>query len=284
MAVDKCGAERKCQQRNERDGGQSAVGDGLALTFWGDLQASLEPGGNALRLSRADGTAMLRYRGLSAQDASGRELRAWLQVQGGQLWLRVDDDGAQYPIVVDPFVEQAKLTASGGAAGDVFGSSVAVSGDTVVVGAPYASSATGAAYVFTKPAAGWSLPAGSVRRRARPRPSTSRCWPRNGSTSTGPPTTRTTPAPFGNGTRATRGMHAVHRGVHGRAVRRWCMHATAVRRRMRVRLRYCRRFGEKYGGKKRDGIFHGLSPGGPAVQPQDCSCLKAIRGQTVPPG
>ena len=35
MAVDKCGAERKCQQRNERDGGQSAVGDGLALTFWG---------------------------------------------------------------------------------------------------------------------------------------------------------------------------------------------------------------------------------------------------------
>src|SRR5436309_3209358 len=62
----------------------------LALTLGGDLQASLEPGGNALRLSRADGTAVLRYRGLSAQDASGRELRAWLQVQGGQLWLRVD--------------------------------------------------------------------------------------------------------------------------------------------------------------------------------------------------
>ena len=100
-----------------------------------------------------------------------RELRAWLQVQGGQLWLRVDDDGAQYPIMVDPFVEQAQLTASGGAAGDVFGSSVAVSGDTVVVGAPYADSGgnsnQGAAYVFVKPGGGWAWgadPAGQADR------------------------------------------------------------------------------------------------------------------------
>ncbi len=44
--------------------------------------------------------------------------------------------------------ETAKLTASDGAANDLFGTSVAVSGDTVVVGSPGASGDRGAAYVF----------------------------------------------------------------------------------------------------------------------------------------
>jgi hypothetical protein len=54
----------------------------------------------------------------------------------------------------------AKLTASDGAANDWFGYSVAVSGDVVVVGAPYddisANTDQGAAYVFVKPEAGWA--------------------------------------------------------------------------------------------------------------------------------
>lgn len=37
--------------------------------------------------------------------------------------------------LAEPLVEQAKLTASEGQAGDVFGHSVAIRGDTVVVGA-----------------------------------------------------------------------------------------------------------------------------------------------------
>ena len=48
----------------------------------------------------------------------------------------------------------AKLTDSNGVASGSFGASVAVSGDTVVVGAENASSA----YVFVKPAGGWSGP------------------------------------------------------------------------------------------------------------------------------
>jgi len=54
--------------------------------------------------------------------------------------------------------QTAKLTASDGAAHDTFGSSVAISGATVVVGAPDAMvvhAAQGAAYVFTRPAGGW---------------------------------------------------------------------------------------------------------------------------------
>jgi hypothetical protein len=55
----------------------------------------------------------------------------------------------------------AKLTASDGATFDLFGLSVAVSGDTVVVGAPFADIGApadnqGAAYVFVKPSGGWS--------------------------------------------------------------------------------------------------------------------------------
>ena len=49
--------------------------------------------------------------------------------------MRVDDRGARYPLRIDPFVQQAKLTASDGGATDELGLSVAVSGDTVVAGA-----------------------------------------------------------------------------------------------------------------------------------------------------
>jgi hypothetical protein len=54
---------------------------------------------------------------------------------------------------------QSKLTASDGRKNNELGYSVAISGDTIVVGAPYATVdskyAQGAAYVFVKPANGW---------------------------------------------------------------------------------------------------------------------------------
>lgn len=54
----------------------------------------------------------------------------------------------------------AKLTASDGAGGDKFGSVVAISGDTVVVGAPFDDNVegadAGAVYVFVKPGTGWA--------------------------------------------------------------------------------------------------------------------------------
>lgn len=55
--------------------------------------------------------------------------------------------------------ESAKLTASDAATDDEFGGSVAISGDVVVIGAKGAvvnSVKTGSAYVFVKPAGGWS--------------------------------------------------------------------------------------------------------------------------------
>jgi len=52
--------------------------------------------------------------------------------------------------------ENAKLLASDGAGGDQFGGGLAISGDTIVVGAPESGGHSGSAYVFTKPTGGWS--------------------------------------------------------------------------------------------------------------------------------
>ena len=65
------------------------------------------------------------------------------------------EKGAAYVLAKDSsgaWSQVAKLTASDGEAGDIFGWSVAVDGDTVVVGARYDDSA----YVFTKPGTGWA--------------------------------------------------------------------------------------------------------------------------------
>ena len=102
----------------------------------------------------------LRYVGVRAADADGRALPAWLQVHAGRVLVRVDDRGARYPVHVDPFVQQAELTPSDGAEHDFFGFSVAVSGDTIVIGAPLQNVGSierqGAAYVFTMPPGGWA--------------------------------------------------------------------------------------------------------------------------------
>ena len=72
-----------------------------------------------------------------------------------------DDEGAAY-VFTKPFTgwadmtQTAKLTAFGAAASDEFGISVAVDGNTVLVGAHQYESGKGAAYVFTKPYTGWA--------------------------------------------------------------------------------------------------------------------------------
>ena len=71
--------------------------------------------------------------------------------------------GAAYVFVRSggAWTAQAKLTAGDGAAGDLFGYSVALSGDTALLGAPYKTLpgkglAVGAAYVFTRFAGSWT--------------------------------------------------------------------------------------------------------------------------------
>jgi hypothetical protein len=126
----------------------------VALAVSGGM--ATESGENGLALTDLKGTPFLDYSGLTAFDAAGRELRAWQELRDGRLLLKVDDSSALYPVVIDPWIKRAKLTASDGQSGDGLGFSIAVSGDTVVVGAPTSrTAAEGAVYVFVKPAAGW---------------------------------------------------------------------------------------------------------------------------------
>ena len=119
----------------------------------------------------ASSTARIRYSGLAAWDANGRGVPARMKVEGESVTLAVEDRGARYPITIDPIVQQAYVKASNTGADDFFGLVVAVSGDTVVVGAwAEDSNATGvngnqadnsqvfsgAAYVFVRSGGTWT--------------------------------------------------------------------------------------------------------------------------------
>jgi hypothetical protein len=149
--------------RNEARGLEQGFDLATAPGGAGPLVLELDASGLELALS-ADGTevmagGVLRYNGLQANDATGRALPAWLAVDVQALRLLVDDAGATYPLAIDPWFQQAKLIASDAAAADLFGSSVAVSGDTAVVGATYDDSPAtdaGSAYVFVRSNGAWT--------------------------------------------------------------------------------------------------------------------------------
>ena len=137
----------------------------LVLEVSGELTAKLETGGQTIALMRQDGEEVLRYSKLKAYDAKGRELPAEMSLNGREVRLETDDEGAAYPITIDPlFGQKTKLTASDAVIGDQFSSSVAISGDTIVVGARGDDDAcldapgcdSGAAYVFVRTGATWT--------------------------------------------------------------------------------------------------------------------------------
>ncbi len=127
----------------------------LVLELGGDLKAKLAADNQAINFVDEKGEPILRYDKLKSWDADGKELTSRMDLNGNQLSIVVDDTEAKYPVTVDPFFSGTKkLTASDAAAFDNFGEAVAVSGDTVIVGASGddegAVFSRGAAYVFER--------------------------------------------------------------------------------------------------------------------------------------
>jgi hypothetical protein len=122
-------------------------------------RARLERGGSELLVSGRAGRGSLGYGDVSVTDARGRPVRARIALLGRRVLLRIADRGVRYPLWIDPLVQQAQLTAKSAADGDELGYSVAVSGDTIVAGAPDHTVGShirqGAIYVFVKPKSGW---------------------------------------------------------------------------------------------------------------------------------
>ncbi|MGI9245048.1 MAG: choice-of-anchor D domain-containing protein [Verrucomicrobiales bacterium] len=143
----------------------------LTFTLRGMLEPTIARDGRSVSFS-SDHLHALTYGGLKAWDATGRMLDAHFAHGNGPrgLVVHIDDTGATYPITVDPVAQQAYLKASDVGAGDEFGHSVAIDGDTVVVGAqgedgdPSSTSSmpndnssnAGAAYVFVRSGTTWS--------------------------------------------------------------------------------------------------------------------------------
>ena len=139
-------------------------GSTVELTFAlrGSLTPELDTSGRALRLKDAGGSTVLLYDQLAVYDTAGKTLPAHMRLAGcapdrqpanGTLQLVIDAAGAAYPLTVDPLLhgQAAKLTASDAANYAYFGGSVAISGETVVVGASgedSAGSSRGATYIF----------------------------------------------------------------------------------------------------------------------------------------
>ena len=142
----------------------------LTLAVRGELRAAVSTDGRDIRFVDDQGGAALTYAGLTVFDAAGRSLAARWQREADGLHLCIEDEGARYPLTIDPIAQQAYLKASNADGGDRFGYAVAVCGDTLVVGAPFEDSAgtgvdgdqdnsamsAGAAYVFVRDGESWS--------------------------------------------------------------------------------------------------------------------------------
>jgi len=143
----------------------------LDLSIRGGLRPVVSSCGRDVAFADARGGAALSYNGLTVFDATGHTLAAqWTVLGSDRLRLQVDDAAASYPLTIDPLVQQAYLKASNTGAFDTFGSAVAVSGDTLVIGAPEEDSnatgvngnqannsalGSGAVYVFVRSGGAW---------------------------------------------------------------------------------------------------------------------------------
>src|SRR5262249_22684028 len=114
-------------------------GRGVVITLrGGGLVASLADGGKTAVLRDGAGRAALGYSDLYVVDAADKEVPASLAAGPEGLAIHLDDEGAVYPVSVDPlvWVAQGALAHGDGSSNDEFGHAVSVSGDTALVGAP----------------------------------------------------------------------------------------------------------------------------------------------------
>ena len=143
----------------------------FTLSVRGGLRPELQAGGRGVRFVDAQGSPVLTYSELTVVDANGVALPAWFEAAPGAVRLAVDERRARYPLTIDPIVQEASLFAYNSDAYDEFGIAMAVSGDTLVVGARSESSSatgvdgdqydnsaenSGAAYIFVRDGTNWT--------------------------------------------------------------------------------------------------------------------------------
>lgn len=127
------GVEQGFALRRRPAGGAGRLN--LALGVAGAVR--VQQAGSGVRFLTGSGGVAARYGDLSAIDATGRRLPVALQSRGGRLLIGVADQGARYPLRIDPFFQQGpKFTPIDEVGQGYFGEAVAVSADghTLLIG------------------------------------------------------------------------------------------------------------------------------------------------------
>lgn len=142
-----------------RETAQCAKAEDVVLTMSVEgLSASHE--GPTITLGADDGTPRYNISELHAFDATGRELEASMSGDGDELSYRVDVSGAVYPITVDPLIGVAAFELPNPDENQdegEFGWSVALEGDTAIVGAKRLYPEQGTAFAFVRSGVTWTL-------------------------------------------------------------------------------------------------------------------------------
>ena len=152
-----------------------AAGDlfGISVAISGDALVvgardhdAVAANSGAAYVFRFDGTSWAQEAELAASDGAADDfLGTRLAIDGDVVVagaptadVSAPDSGAVYVFRFDgtSWTQEAKLAAADGRRGDRFGNSVAISGDTAVVGAARVGPDKGAAYVFRFDGTGWS--------------------------------------------------------------------------------------------------------------------------------
>ncbi len=128
----------------------------LALQVGTGWRAQANQTGESVTLRGPDDQT-IEYSKLVVHDNQRHTIPARLTVADEQVVIEAEDHNAEYPLTIDPlFTLQQRLSAQDGAAGDYLGYSVALDGNTAVLGAPYAGQTRGSAYVFVRNGATWT--------------------------------------------------------------------------------------------------------------------------------
>jgi FG-GAP repeat/FG-GAP-like repeat len=130
----------------------------LAGRLVGPLRAEIASEKDHVDLFDEHGANVLRYGALHVWDAGGIELPSRLALDGRDLAILVEDEGAAYPLTVDPLMTSPSWTVESNQANSMLGFSVATAGDVngdgfsdVIVGAHAfgnGESNEGRAYVY----------------------------------------------------------------------------------------------------------------------------------------
>ncbi len=151
----------------DRFGGSVAISGDIMVVSATGQDLSGDDQGSAYVFARNAGLWVLQRRLLAEDGAAGDDFGRSVALSGDSLLVGASSSafggpGAAYVFVIraNNYVQQQPLSANDGAAFDGFGASVALSGDTAVVGAPGddigANMGQGSAHVFTRSGTVWT--------------------------------------------------------------------------------------------------------------------------------